>query len=216
MYLLYLKDQFCDGDSRFVSRMWYLSRNPPGADQDPTKNEPDFVDALDSMLQQQASVSYEDTVTEFARWRWYTGEHFDERHFRYLASGQENLKATKLALAAQQQAQPGKISITENAPMIHGTSYIELSAGISTPPSVYVSLDAAADPSRRFVVQAVPGLTSGSDGEVLDLASGPKLLKFATDQKRTLIVTVMPTGPSDPDLRDETRYPFAINIADHQ
>lgn len=216
MYLLYLKDRFYDGDSRFVSRMWYLSRNPPGADQDPTKNEPDFVDALDSMLKQQASVSYEDTVTEFARWRWYTGEHSDERHFRYLTSGQENLKATKLALAAQQQAQVGTISITENAPMIHGTSYIELSAGVSTPQSVYVSLNAAADPSRRFVVQAVPGLTGSSDGEVLDLASGPKLLKFAADQKRTLIVTVQPTGPYDPDLRDETRYPFAINIADRQ
>jgi hypothetical protein len=37
---------------------------------------------------------------------------------------------------------------------------------------------------------------------------------FAADQKRTSIITVRPTGPYDPDLRDEMRYPFVINLAD--
>lgn len=215
MYLLYLRDRFYDGDARFVSRMWLDSRNPPGAEQDQKLNEPDFVDALENMLQAKAHTSYEDTVVEFARWRYYTGEHVDDRHFRHLQRGLENLQAAKLTLAAQLPAQPGKISITENAPMMHGTSYIELAAGAGSPKTVYVSLEAASDATRRFVVQAVPGLTGNSDGEVLDLSAGPKLLEFAGDQKRTLIVTVMPTGPYDPDLRDETRYPFAINVADH-
>lgn len=215
MYLLYLKDRFYEGDARFVSRMWLESRNPPGAEQDQKLNEPDFVDALEHMLQEKAYVSYEDTVIEFSRWRWYTGEHVDTRHFRHLLKGHENLMSTKLALAAQQQVQPGKITISENAPMMHGSSYIELSLGADAPKTVYVSLEAAGDTTRRFVVQAVPGLTADSDGEVLDLSAGPKLLEFAADQKRTLIVTILPTGPYDPDLRDETRYPFTINLADH-
>ncbi|MCY1074031.1 hypothetical protein [Archangium lansingense] len=213
MYLLYLKDRFFEGNPQFLSRMWFGSRNPPSAENDQTLNEPDFADALDAMLKDQNS-SYVETVPEFSRWRWYTGDHVDDRHFHHFKDGLDNLKAAKLALAAQQEARPGTISINENAPMMLGTSYIELSAGASTPQKVYVSLNASSDAGRRFVVQAVPGLTPDSDGEFLDLASGPKELKFVADQKRTLIVTALPTGPYDPDLRTEDRYPFSIVVSD--
>jgi hypothetical protein len=60
----------------------------------------------------------------------------------------------------------------------------------------------------------VPGLTADSDGETLDLSSGPKPLRLAADQRRTLIVTVLPTGPYDPDLRGEERYPFSLILSD--
>ncbi|XXF81189.1 hypothetical protein P2318_15920 [Myxococcaceae bacterium GXIMD 01537] len=214
MYLLYLKDRFFDGKPQFLSSMWLASRNPPGAENDQTLNEPDFADAIDGMLKDKGS-SYVNTVPEFSRWRWYTGDHVDDRHFRHFKDGIENLKAAKLALAAQKEATPGKITVTDNAPMMLGTSYIELSSGASTPQTVYVSLDMQPDAKRRFVVQAVPGLTPDSDGEILDLSSGPKQLKFAADQRRTLIITAMPTGPYDPDLRDEARYPFSIIVSDH-
>jgi hypothetical protein len=215
MYLLYLKDRFYGGEPQFLSRMWLSSRNPPGAEKDQRLNEPDFADALDTMLGEKAGTSYVETVPEFSRWRWYTGDHVDTRHFHHFKDGLDNLKAAKLALAAQQEASPGKISISENAPMMLGTSYLALSAGANTPQAVYVSLEAPSDARRRFVVQAVPGLTADSDGEILDLSSGPKQLKFAADQSRTLIVTALPTGPYDPDLRDEDRYPFAITLSDH-
>ena len=213
LYLLYLKDRFFDGQPQFLSQMWMLSRNPPGAQNDQTLNEPDFADALDTMLKDKGS-SYLQTVPEFSRWRWYTGDHVDDRHFRHFQDGLDNLKAAKLALAAQQEAKPGTISITENAPMMVGSSYLELSVGAATPQTVYVSLQAPANPAVRFVVQAVPGLTPDSDGETLELGSGAKPLRFAADQKRTLIVTVLPTGAYDPDLRDETRYPFSIVLSD--
>ncbi|WNG46026.1 hypothetical protein F0U60_19340 [Archangium minus] len=213
MYLLYLKDRFFGGDARFLSRMWLDSRNPPGAENDQTLNEPDFADALDQLLKDKSS-SYVDTVPEFSRWRWYTGDHIDDRHFHHFKDGLENLQAARLALAAQQEAVPGRIDIgSEKAPMMLGTSYIELSAGAGTPGTVYVTLEAPADAGRRFVVQAVPGLTPDSDGEFLELSSGPKELKFAADQKRTLIVTALPTGDYDPDLRTNDRYPFSIVVS---
>ncbi|WP_224368428.1 hypothetical protein [Hyalangium versicolor] len=214
MYLLFLKDRFFGGQPQFLSQMWLLSRNPPGAENDQTLNEPDFADALDTMLADKGS-SYVQTVPEFSRWRWYTGDHVDDRHFHHFKDGLDNLKAAKLALAAQQEAKPSTISITEKAPMMLGTSYIELSSGSSTPQNVYVNLEAPPNLKIRFVVQAVPGLTPDSDGETLDLSSGPQVLKFAADQKRTLIVTALPTGSYDPDLRDEARYPFSIVISDH-
>jgi hypothetical protein len=211
MYLLYLKDRFFGGDAKFLSRIWLASRNPPGAGEDPTLNEPDFTDALDGMLAQFQS-SYVATVPEFSRWRWYTGDHVDERHFRHFKDGLDNLKQAKLAIAARQEAKPGTvISVQENAPMMLGTSYIELTGGT---PGLSVSLQAPADASRRFVVQAVPGLTPDSDGEVLELSAGTKPLRFPADQQRTLIVTVVPTGPYDPDLRGPERYPFSLVLSD--
>ncbi len=216
MYLLYLKDRFFGGEPQFISRMWFESRNPPGAENDQTLNDPDFADALDNILKEKNS-SYLQTVPEFSRWRWYTGDHVDDRHFRHFKNGLENLQAARLALAAQQEATPGTISISENAPMMLGTSYIELSASAGTPQTLYVSLDAPSNAQRRFVVQAVPGLTPDSDGEFLELSSGPKQLKFAADQRRTLIVTVLPPEGStyDPDLRTNDRYPFSLVLSDH-
>ncbi|MCP3063751.1 hypothetical protein LXT21_33750 [Myxococcus sp. K38C18041901] len=213
LYLLFLKDRFFGGNPGFVSRMWLASRNPPGAEADPTLNEPDFVDALDTLLADQGS-SYVDTVPEFSRWRWYTGDHVDDRHFQHFAQGLENLKAARLALAVDQEAASGSLQVTKDAPMMLGTSYLSLKKGAGTPDTLYVSLAAPVDARRRFVVQAVPGLTPDSDGETLDLASGPKLLRFAADSTRTLIVTVLPTGPYDPDLRDEERYPFSVVLSE--
>jgi hypothetical protein len=213
MYLLYLKDRFFGGEPQFLSRMWLGSRNPPGAENDQTLNEPDFADALDSILKEKGS-SYVDTVPEFARWRWYTGDHVDDRHFRHFRNGLDNLKAAKLALAAQAEAKPGTISISENAPMMLGTSYIELKAGTGTPQALYVTLQAQLKPGVRFVVQAVPGLTADADGETLDLSSGPKQLRLTANQSRTLIVTAVPTGPYDPDLRTEDRHPFSIILSE--
>lgn len=212
LYLLYLKDRFFGGEPRFISRLWLGARSPPGAEDDQRLNEPDFADAIDWLLEDKGS-SYIKTVPEFSRWRWYTGEHVDARHFRHFKHGLEHLQAARLALAARQEARPGRIHITENAPMMLGTSYIELSAGADTPRTLYVSLEAPADPRRRFVVQAVPGLTLDSDGELLELSSGPKQLRFAPDQRRTLIITVLPMGPYDPDLTDETRYPFSLSLS---
>jgi hypothetical protein len=213
LYLLYLKDRFFGGQPQFLSRMWLESRSPPGAEDDQTLNEPDFADALDGMLREHGS-SYVDTVPEFARWRWYTGDHVDDRHFRHFKDGLENLKAARLALAAELKAKPGTVHIRDNAPMMLGTSYIEVKGGAGASRTLYVSLQAPPHAGRRFVVQAVPGLTKDSDGETLALSSGSKPLRLAAGQHRTLIVTALPTGPYDPDLRTEERYPFSLTLSD--
>ena len=213
LYLLYLKDRFFGGDPAFISRMWLGSRSPPGAGEDQTLNEPDFVDALDGMLADQG-MTYVKTVPEFARWRWYTGDHVDDRHFRHFSQGLENLRAAKLAVAARVQAKPIQVNVNTNAPMMVGSSYIEVLAPADAAREVYVSLDAPAELSRRFVVQAVPGLTPDSDGEVLDLSAGPARLRFPADGQRTVIVTALPTGPYDPDERENTRYPFTLVLSE--
>lgn len=213
LYLLYLKDRFFGGEPRFVSEMWLRSRNPPGAENDPTLNEPDFADALDIMLGAKAHMTYVDSVAEFSRWRWYTGDHIDNRHFHHFSQGLENLQQARLAVAAQVEARPATIDITENAPMMLGTSYIDLQAPVGGAGPLSVSVSAPSDASYRLYVQAVPGLTPDSDGEVLDLSAGPQRLQLTADGTRTLIVTVLPTGPYDPDLRTHDRHPFSVTLS---
>ena len=89
----------------------------------------------------------------------------------------------------------------------------EIVKGAGDPATVKVTLEAPANPNVRWVVQAVPGLTAGSDGEVLNVSSGPANLSFPANGKRTIIVTALPTGAYDPDERDDTRYPVSITIA---
>lgn len=213
LYLLYLKDRFFDGRPQFISRLWLESRNPPVGDLGQVGNEPDFTDALDQILGEKAGSSFLATVPEFSRWRWYTGDHIDSKHFRHFSAGLENLQQAKLALAAQVESKPGRVEIRDSAPMMLGTSYIELTDTGGTG-FIDVSLEAPAAAGRRFIIQAVPGLTPDSDGEILDVVSGKKTVKFPADHQRTLIVTALPTGPYDPDLRTEERYPFTLVLSE--
>ena len=207
LYLKYLQDRYFEGDARFVPAIWWAARNAPGAEEDPTKNEPDFEDVLDGMLRNRAGVSFLDTVLEFARWRWYTGDHIDDRHFRHFRSGLENLRKAKLTVAARVDTSPKRFAV-DSPPMMLGSNYIDVvSAGGAS--QVTVSL-VDPSPNARFVVQAVPGLEPDSDGEFLDLSSGPKTLRLDAEGKRTLIVVALPNGDDDPDARPNTVYPYSL------
>src|SRR5262249_21790228 len=145
LYLFYLRDRYFGGDPRFVSEMWRRMRNPPGPDDDPTLNHPSFEDALDGLL---PGLGFIDSMAGFARWRWYTGARDDGRHF---ADPSEALVAT-----AHVPARPGRVAL-DPAPMVLGSSYVELSGAPGA--TLTVALSSAAP--VRWVVQAVPGLDGG-------------------------------------------------------
>lgn len=207
LYLHFLRDRYYEGDVRFVAEMWRRMRNPPGAAVDPTKNEPDFEDALDSMLRELTPpVTFLDSVTEFARWRWYTGKRNDGRHF------QGKAKLPPVALAAKVVV--GTQAVVVNAaPMMLGSAYIRVSRAAGGSASASISLRADAGSGIQWVVQAVPGLAPSSDGETLDFSSGSASFRFAADGSRTLIVTAL--GTTDPDVRDvlpDRYYPVQVVI----
>ena len=199
LYLEFLRWHVFDGDASFVGDMWRESRS------DPRENEPDYVDALDRILMDAAGITYVDSVVRFARWRWYTNHRDDGRHFE---EGARYPEEALVAVAARVAADAGRVEVTP-APMLLGSAYVE----VADPSATAFELRLAGDPGVRWVVQAVPGLGGGSDGEIVDLAGGSARVELGTDRTRTLILTALPTGDYDPDIRTDDRYPVAVDIA---
>jgi hypothetical protein len=195
LYLHYLRDRHFGGEAAFASEMWRRSRSAPGAELDPLLNEPDFEDALDQMLgSREPGLRFIDTLPEFARWRWYTGPRQDRRHF----VGTVRIPAVSHAARVELSREAREVELR---PMPMGSSYVEVRGGRPGLRGFWVGLEP--DPGAedlRWVVQAVPGLTGASDGEVLDLTSGRAWVRLPPEGRRTLIVTVL--TEADPDERD--------------
>lgn len=207
LYFLYVNDRFFDGDFSFASEMWLNMRNPPGASTDPTLNEPDFEDALDDILWERAGIGFPDSVIEFARWRWYTGERDDGKHFEEGAMFPEDALVASIPVPISS----GTISPSP-APMMLGNVYLDLVAAPGTR-DVGVTLEPETTAAVRYVVQAVPGLDGESDGVLIGEGAGSWRVPLARGGTRTLIVTILPVGEDDPDTRTDDVYPFRITLS---
>lgn len=205
LYLHFLNEHYFDGDATFVSEAWRLSRNQPGSDIVPTANEPDFEDALSQLLMEAVGLEFVQTVAPFARWRWYTGDRDDGAHFD---EGALFPSEAAVRVSAQVSPETGRVDI-EPAPMMLGSAYVEVSS--ESADGFRLSLDSAAT-DVRWVVQAVPGIEDGSDGETLDVSVGPVEVSLTLDGSRTIILTALPTGPHDPDTRTDERYTVAVVV----
>ena len=69
LYLHFLREQVFEGEAaeRFLSQVWRECRSVAG------HNEPDLFDALESVLQARAGISFEESLIRFTRARYYTG-----------------------------------------------------------------------------------------------------------------------------------------------
>ena len=199
LYLFYIRDRHFAGDPAFTVQLWGLSRSPAGE-----ANEPDFEDALETILQDASGMSFHDSVAEFARWRWYTGTRDDGVHFEEGADFPAN------ATVAFAVSTAGSIVAVSPEPMMLGSSYLEISRGGGGTTPVDVSL-ASPDPGVIWVVQAVPGI-GGGDGDVVDVTGGPVPVELTPGGTRTLVLTALPAGPYDPDERTGDRYPVTITL----
>ncbi len=210
MYLRFLKERYAGGEADFLAEAWRLSRQKPGAEEKPALNEADLADGLERVL----DIDYAETVAEFARWRFYTGENADGRHDRD-AARIPAIRAQRVALDADAKT---RVEL-DPAPMMLGSSYVEVGRGPSAPSFVHVSIRPTPPAGVRYVLQAVPGLGGASDGEVLKVgADGRAKLRFPPSSrpdsgaKRTLILTAVPAEGStyDPDTRTNRKYPVTL------
>ncbi len=205
LYFYYLRDRFFPDDPTFLSELWLNLRNPPGAEEDPTLNEPDFEDALDDLLTSRTPWSFLDSLMEYTRWRYYTGERDDGAHFAEGALfGPDALVAATTVPAGTPTFAP------DPAPMMLGAVYVDLEAAPGAGP-VTVSLEAEPGYAVQFVVQALPGLPAG-DGQRLNPGDMPWSVALDAAGRRTLAILALPTGPDDPDERTADRYPFTLSL----
>lgn len=202
LWLRYLRDRFFDGDPSFLAALWLGLRSPWD------DNEPDYVDSLEVLLAP-FKVSFADTVVEFARWRWYVEERDDGRH---LEEAGDFPRDARPAVTATLQATGGTAIVR---PMMLGTSYIDIVSTADGPRDVTVSLQttvAAGD--VHWIVQLLPGVVAGSDGELVRLPADVPLTDVGGRIMRTIAVTALPgiDQDIDPDTRTDDRYSTTITV----
>lgn len=209
LYLNFLRDYYFRGNDSFLPQVWIAMRNAP----DRYVNQPNFVDGINALLAP-AGATFLDSVVNFARWRYYAGDRDDGQHFSRLpVSMKPVMFAQEATLSVEQLPLKPLTHMVVPAPMLTGSAYLEIKREDASQSSFQLSLDAPAAPASRWVVQAVPGLTAGSDGEIVDLSSGTARVSFAPNGSRTLILTVLPLADYDPYHQTEARYPLAVRIA---
>jgi hypothetical protein len=201
LYLHFLNERYFASDPSFVATMWEGAKSPLDFQSDPEVNEPDYQDALDSMLQAAAGVSYLETVPEFARWRFFTGARDDGLHF---AEGA--LFPPEAAVPMAHSLRPGDGPLwIDPEPMATGSLYVEVVADAP------FEIQWSGDESVQWILQALPGLGPGSDGETIELNVGSAHVEVVNGQ-RVLVLTALPLGPYDPDDRTDARYGGTLTL----
>ncbi len=202
LWLRYLRDRFFEGDPSFMAALWLGMRSPWAV------NEPDYVDSLDVLLAP-FKVSFADTIVEFARWRWYVADRDDGMH---LEEAGDFPRDARPAVAATIQATGGTAIVR---PMMLGTSYIDIVSSADGPRDVTVSMQTAVPAGDvDWIVQFLPGVTAGSDGDGLRLPADVPLTEVAGRIMRTIAVTALPgiDQDIDPDQRSDDRYTTTITV----
>ena len=189
LFLLYLRDHVFHGSLAFTNDMWRRSRNAPGAEQDPSLNEPDFVDALQAILAENGTSLFAQIVG-FARARWYTGA----RANGSFPGGAELPEVDHRTHTRKARAKQTSFFVL---PQMLGTSYVVVTRAPTDPAVLWLSLSAK-NQGASFVVQAVGGAAPDA---TLDLGSGPAPVSFGSGSAVTLAITPLPAnGVFDPDL----------------
>lgn len=209
IYLHFLRDFYFSGDDSFLPGLWVLCRNQP----DLYLNKPNFVDGINTILAPKGS-DFLDSVKHFARWRYFSGSRDDGGHFRKVPASTTPLALLPEAtLTIDQVTLRPLVHTISPAPMLTGSAYLTVRRAEAAQTSFLVSLDVPVAPSVRWMVQAVPGLTAGSDGEIVDLSSGSARVTFAPDGSRTLVLSVLPLSAYDPLHQIDATYPVSVGIA---
>ncbi len=215
LYLHFLRDYYFAGEDfdLILPKIWVAMRNTP----DLYENSPNFVDALNTFLQRKG-VTFMDSVVDFARWRYYAGNRVagDTMHFKRFPT----VPWTPAALLDGARLTIPAITLTSQtyavspAPMMTGTAYLTINRANAAQASFRLQLVPATDNSIRWVAQAVPGMSAGSDGDLLDLSAGAVRIPFAADGSRTLVLTALPATAAGfyPNHQTAIRYPVSIKI----
>lgn len=236
IYLYFLRDRyFTDPDSgkvdaRFPGRLWRSMRNEISR---PLVNIPNFIDGVNEILAPQ--YSFLDSVIEFARWRYYTGNNDDQKHFKVWQDVQVPVSREEYLpfLSHDNNGKKEKVdiklndSIVLNDSVVHadpykidpplmllGSAYLEILSDRLERSSFEVSLVIPDNPDIQWIIQAVPGLTEESDGEIIDLSRGAARVSFTSEGKRILIITLLPKGDFNPDDKSAERFNVAVRLAE--
>ena len=199
LYLFYLDEAVFAGDPTWLGRMWIGARSTEDPEGDFV--EPDVEDVLDDMLQTARSMSFLDSVVEFARWRYYLADNDDGAHFSEGAELFEDAMVPELSMAigAQEDVEVSEL----------GTLYLALSGPAGG--DVVVNVDGALA-RGTLVAQGLPGL-DGTDGARL-AGTDTFTVTLSSLGTRVLALTLLPPfDREDPDGQIRPRRALGITTS---
>ncbi|HWR58807.1 MAG TPA: hypothetical protein VN328_07970, partial [Thermodesulfovibrionales bacterium] len=182
LYMNFLRDKYfyeagrtndLEND-RFLADLWRAVRNTP----DPKVNSPNWVDGINAILAPKNS-SFIESLEVFARWRYYAGDRDDGKHFRPWQLDWTMDRPSKEQMPFQKAATlkiPSIVMADDkfvfDGPMVLGNVYLEVARAEEEQTSFGLTLPDPITPgsrnykgiAARWMVQALPGIVSGSDG----------------------------------------------------
>jgi hypothetical protein len=232
LYMNFLRDNYFYEPGRddlkndsFLAELWRVERDMPGR-----KSPPTWISGIDTILAPKNS-SFIESLEVFARWRYYAGDHDDGKHFRPWQLDWSTDRPSKdqmpFQTAATLKIQSVILDDSEfvfDGPMVLGNVYLEVvrakegqtSFGLTLPDPVTPGSRDYKGITARWMVQALPGIVDGSDGDTVsdgktDISSAR--VAFDPDGKRTLVFTLLPVSGFDPEKQDGERYPLNIKLS---
>lgn len=204
-FLMFVSERYDGGDISLVRQMW------ENASQNGMTNEPDYYDALNTVL----PVSLDEAYAEFAGWRVFVGDDWVEGFFSEGSSW-----ANTPTIASHSLGQmPVVAGTTPNPPMEYGANYVavDTSGGVEADRLV-VSMDGDSSTDWSLVVVGVP--ISGSDtdpcfAQVAATGGSASLYVESLNLYRRVVVSVanLGSGDRDPDDEDYGASNYAYDIA---
>lgn len=166
IFLHFLREATFGGDASFSADLWKY------AQQDAINNEPDFLDAIESVTQAHSGTDLTQLYADFALWRASTGSYSDGAHFSEGADWQDSEVLVRF------EATPDQLPAEGTFPEIYelGTGYLKLTAGVDPLPTAVRITLLGADPQQRLGIAAQRRF---ADGHSEDL---PLILAPTTDE----------------------------------
>jgi hypothetical protein len=217
-YLLFLRDRYFGGDASFIADFW---RNTRSQDRGcsfgeypcrrlPERNEPDFYDAVDTILGAIGPYDHVDSIIEFSRWRWFVASQDDGNHFEEgglwpsstIPRGQQTVRTSGL---------PRQLNIIDG-PMTNGVVYVRVVVNESTRAALSVQFEGA--PGYRWHVEALRDLPGKADiwTPGIDGTEGSFLVSLDGSSRVMLKVLNLAFDGYDPDFLVEERLPFSLDL----
>jgi hypothetical protein len=211
IYLFFLRDRYAAGDSTFVADMWRNSRNPArGSNINPSTNEPDFIDALDLVLQDLAGISFVESYTEFARWRWFVGPYDDGAHFE---EGGAWPDSATVKIRQEIERLPANIIVSQG-PANVASEYIV----VNLPPASdarQIVLDFSGEDGRSWEVDTLRYSGDFQDGWQVGV-SGPTghwSVDVTGASKLVIAIINQGDGSFDPDFPDWHGHSYRLDLS---
>ena len=210
-YLFFLRDRYFDGDASFLADFWRNSRSQArGCYCRFSRNEPDFYDAVDTILGAIGTSNAVDSIIEFSRWRWYAASQDDGDHFEEGGLWPRTTVPPMQRVLGTSQL-PMKLNI-QDGPMTNGVVFVAVNATESTRAALSVSFEA--DDAYRWHVEVLRDLPGTTDHWIpgLDGSAGSFLVRLDGSSRVILKVLNLAFDGYDPDFFDEDRLSFSLDL----